>query len=85
MLIKLTRINFITGGRDYLHRTETQEFLINPQHLITVEPKTKTFKDHKTEEETTYDYSVILYGTNGTKCVIESLDEINNLISGHTR
>lgn len=88
MLIPLTRIKFITAGRDYLQHTETELFLINPQHIITVESSSKTFKDHKTEEETTYDYSVILYGNSsggGTKLVIESLDEINNLISGLTK
>ena len=85
MLIPLTRINFITAGRDYLHRTETEQFLINPQHIITVESTSKTFKDYKTEEDVTHNYSVILYGTNGTKYVTESLHEIKNLIAGHTQ
>ena len=85
MLITLTRINFITAGRDYLHRTETEQFLINPQHIITVESTSKTFKDYKTEEDVTHNYSVILYGTHGKKYVTESLREIKNLIAGHTQ
>ena len=88
MLIPLTQISFITAGRDYLHRAETEVFLINPQHIITVESKSKTFKDYKTEEEITHNYSVILYGNSaggGTKLVTESLDEINKLIAGHSK
>ena len=79
MLIPLTRIKFITAGKDYLQRTETELF------LITVESVSKTFKDYKTEEEITHNYSVILYGTNGTKCVTESLFEIRRLIAGYSK
>tara|TARA_B100000674_G_C37208454_1_gene631538 strand:- start:72 stop:338 length:267 start_codon:yes stop_codon:yes gene_type:complete len=88
MLIPLTQISFITAGRDYLQHTETELFLINPQHIITVESKSKTFKDHKTEEEITHNYSVILYGNSsggGTKLVTESLFEIKTLTSGYTK
>ncbi len=88
MLIPLTRIKFITAGKDYLQRTETALFLINPQHIITVESASKTFKDYKTEEEVTHNYSVILYGTNaggGTKFVTESLFDIKRLIAGYSK
>ena len=87
MLIPLTRINFITVGRDHLQRTETELFLINPQHIITVESTSRTF-NKDTEEEITHKYSVILYGNNaggGTKFVTESLFDINRLIAGHSK
>ena len=88
MLIPLTQISFITAGRDYLQHSDTELFLINPQHIITVESKSKTFKDYKTEEDITHKYSVILYGNSsggGTKLVTESLFEIRRLIAGYSK